>query len=407
MKQGALLARLDDADYKQKVRIDEAGVRVRESNLALTLAGTREQEVKASQQSVLDAQADLEQKKLDNDRAQHLFAKDEVSAQDRDLAATALKRAEATFKAAQQRYNEAVEGSRKEDIAIARANLNEANANLGLSRVNLDYTTLRAPSAGVITVRQAEIGEVVSPGSPVVTLADLDHIWLRAYIAETDLGRIHWGQEATVTTDTYPGKQYHGRISFISSSAEFTPKSVQTYKERVTLVYRIKIDIDNPNHELKPGMPADAHIDLAAAGPDVHNDCSGAGKAMMDQLTHAIVAEGLTKSFPGVRAVDALSFDVGAGEIFGLVGPDGAGKTTTLRMLAGIMPPDAGRATVGGFDVVRDPEGAKHALSYMPQRFGLYEDLTVDENIRFYADLFGVEKRNAKTAPCNCFRQQV
>jgi HlyD family secretion protein len=265
VEQGALLARLDDADYKQKVRIDEATVHVRESNLALTLAGTREQEVKASQQTMLDAQADLQEKKLDYDRAQRLFSKDEVSAQDRDLAETALKRAEATFRAVQQRYNEAVEGSRKEDITIARANLREANANLGLSRVTLDYTTLRAPSAGVITVRQTELGEVVAPGTPVVTLADLDHIWLRAYIAETDLGRIRWGQDATVTTDTYPGKQYRGRVSFISSTAEFTPKSVQTYKERVTLVYRIKIDIDNTNHELKPGMPADAHIDLAGA----------------------------------------------------------------------------------------------------------------------------------------------
>ncbi len=113
---------------------------------------------------------------------------------------------------------------------------------------------------------------------------------------------------------------------------------------------------------------------------------------MTDQLKCAIVAEGLSKSFPGVRAVDDLSFDVDAGEIFGLVGPDGAGKTTALRMLAGIMPPDAGKATVAGFDVVRDPEGAKHALSYMPQRFGLYEDLTVNENIRFYADLFGVKR---------------
>jgi HlyD family secretion protein len=263
--QGALLARLDDADLKQRIRIDEAAVGVRESDLALTLAGTRHQEVKAAQQTMLDAEADRSQKKLDNERAQKLFAKDEVSAQERDLAATALKRAEAIFKAAQQRLSEAVEGSRKEDIAIARANLNEASANLGLSQVNLGYTILRAPSTGVITLRQAELGEVVAPGSPVATLADLDHIWLRAYIAETDLGSIHWGQEATVTTDTYPGKLYHGHISFISSNAEFTPKSVQTYKERVTLVYRIKIDIDNPNHELKPGMPADAHIDLAAA----------------------------------------------------------------------------------------------------------------------------------------------
>ena len=117
---------------------------------------------------------------------------------------------------------------------------------------------------------------------------------------------------------------------------------------------------------------------------------------MTDPLQSAIVCEGLTKSFPGVRAVDALSFDVRAGEIFGLVGPDGAGKTTTLRMLAGIMPPDAGKATVAGFDVARNPEGAKHSLSYMPQRFGLYEDLNVEDNIRFYADLFGVRASDRK-----------
>ena len=170
VEQGALLARLDDADYKQRVRVDEATVRVRESNLALTLAGTRFQEVRAAQHTMIDAQADLDEKSLDNERAQQLFAKDEVSAQERDQAATALKRALAIHQVAQQRYNEAVEGSRKEDIAISRANLNEANASLGLSQVNLSYTVLRAPSTGVVTVRQAELGEVVSPGSPVVTL---------------------------------------------------------------------------------------------------------------------------------------------------------------------------------------------------------------------------------------------
>jgi HlyD family secretion protein len=261
---GTLLARVDDADYKQKVDIGEAAVHVSQSNLALLLAGTREQDVKAAQQNMLDAQADLAQKKLDADRAQRLFSRDAIAAQDRDRAETAYKRAGAVYQAAKQRYDEAVEGPRKEDIAIARSNVKEARANLGLSRVNLSYTTLRAPDAGVITVRQAELGEVVSPGTPVVTLADLDHVWLRAYIAETDLGRIRWGQDAAIHTDSFPNKTYHGRISFISSNAEFTPKSVQTYKERVTLVYRIKIDVDNPNHELKPGMPADAEIQLAS-----------------------------------------------------------------------------------------------------------------------------------------------
>lgn len=278
VKEGDLLARLEDSDFKQMVRIDESAVDVRQSSLALMLAGTREQEIKALQQSVIDAQADLALKNTDRDRAQQLYGKDEISAQDRDHAVTAAKRSEAMLNAAEQRLNEAQEGARKEDIAIARANLEQAKANLGLARINAGYTTLYAPTSGVITVRQAELGEVVSPGSPVVSLADLDHIWLRSYIAETDLGRIHWGQDVAVTTDTYPGKQYHGRISFIAPNAEFTPKSVQTYKERVTLVYRVKIDIDNPNHELKPGMPADAHLQLAAAANTNHQPSAAVTK---------------------------------------------------------------------------------------------------------------------------------
>jgi ABC-2 type transport system ATP-binding protein len=107
----------------------------------------------------------------------------------------------------------------------------------------------------------------------------------------------------------------------------------------------------------------------------------------------AIEVQGLGKKFPGITAVDRLTFDVRPGEIFGLVGPDGAGKTTTLRILAGVLPPDAGRARVAGLDVLRDPEAVKHRISYMPQRFGLYEDLTVEENIRFYADLYGMRRR--------------
>lgn len=106
-----------------------------------------------------------------------------------------------------------------------------------------------------------------------------------------------------------------------------------------------------------------------------------------------IIVSSLNKHFGEVRAVDGLSFEVNAGEIFGLVGPDGAGKTTAMRILAGVMGADSGTATIAGVDVVRDPEGAKSLLSYMSQRFGLYEDLTVDENIRFYADLFGVRRK--------------
>ena len=112
-----------------------------------------------------------------------------------------------------------------------------------------------------------ETGEYVAPGTPVVTVGDLENVWLRAYVQETDLGRVKVGQRVLVTTDTYPGKAYEGRVSFVASKAEFTPKNVQTQQERVKLVYRVKVDIPNPGMELKPGMPADAEI-LLASGED-------------------------------------------------------------------------------------------------------------------------------------------
>ncbi len=106
----------------------------------------------------------------------------------------------------------------------------------------------------------------------------------------------------------------------------------------------------------------------------------------------AIIVRDLVRGFPGVKAVDRLSFEVNYGEIFGLVGPDGAGKTTTMRILAGVLLPDAGTVQVAGFDVVREAESVKERISYMSQRFGLYEDLTVDENIHFYASVYGVKR---------------
>jgi HlyD family secretion protein len=257
---GQLLARLDSDDYRQQVEVDQAAARVRESQLKLALAGARSQDVKAAYQSVLDSKADLEQKRKDLERYNDLYKKDEVTGQTRDLAETNVIRAKANYERQQQLYNELLEGTRREQIVVDRANLHQARNTVGMSRVRLGYTLLQAPLAGVVLVRQAELGEVVSPGTPVATIADLDHIWVRVYLPETDLGRLGLGQEVSVATDTYPGKRYRGRVSFISSEAEFTPKSVQTERERVTLVYRVKVDIENSNHELKPGMPADVFV---------------------------------------------------------------------------------------------------------------------------------------------------
>jgi HlyD family secretion protein len=261
VKAGDLLARLDDADYEQQVRVDEATLQTRDKELDLAEAGNRTQDIQAAGQTVADAKADLELKRADLERYNALYKRDAVSTQTRDQADTAFKRAQAVYERAQQNLSEMREGTRKEQIAVSRATLHAAKQSLELSKVRRDYTVLASPVTGVVTVRQAELGEYVAAGTPVVTIADIDQLWVRAYVSETDLGRVHWGQTVTLRTDTYPGKSYKGTVSFISPEAEFTPKTVQTNKERVALVYRIKVDVDNPNHELKPGMPADITIE--------------------------------------------------------------------------------------------------------------------------------------------------
>ncbi len=144
--------------------------------------------------------------------------------------------------------------------------MKQAKEALALAETRLGYATLSAPISGVVLSENVEAGEYVAPGTPVVTVGDLKNVWLRAYINETDLGRVKVGQAVRLTTDTFPDKVYKGHLSFIASEAEFTPKNVQTEKERVKLVYRVKIEIPNPRMELKPGMPADAEIVLKEVG---------------------------------------------------------------------------------------------------------------------------------------------
>ena len=265
VKAGDLLAKLDQTDYRQQVEIDEAMVKNREAELHLSLSGSRNQEKRSAEQALVDAQATLELSKADAQRYQALYENDVVSAQVRDTYSTNLKRAQASYERAKQNLDLVNEGVRKEQIAINQAGVHSARQTLGLSKIKLDYTSLFAPTTGVALVRHAEVGEVMAPGTPVVTIADLDHLWLRGYISETDIGKVKLGQQVAIKSDTFPGTSHTGKISFISAQAEFTPKSVETHKERVTLVYRVKIDLDNSTHELKPGMPADAYIETVPA----------------------------------------------------------------------------------------------------------------------------------------------
>lgn len=256
VKTGTLLARVDDADYRQQVAIAQAALGVQQRQLA-----TAQQNAVAAQKTLLSDEADVTLKKLEYERQKALWSKNFASTEVRDQASTALAQSTATLD-----RDRALELVAERNIDLAGANIQSAKEALRMAQIVLDYAVLRAPFDGVILERQAELGEVAMPGTPIVTLADIDHVWLRAYVNETDIGKVRYGQSVAVTTDTYPGKIYRGRISFIASRAEFTPKSVETHAERVTLVYRIRIDIENTTHELVPGLPADARISALPAG---------------------------------------------------------------------------------------------------------------------------------------------
>ena len=253
---GTILAIVDATDYRQQLAIAEANVTTQKRQL-----DSARQNLHTAGRTLLVDQADLNQRQLDLRRALDLKKKGFVSPASVDQAETAVKQASAVLERDQSQQTTAAR-----NVDVTQATVRNAEEAVALARIVTGYTTLTAPFDGVVTVRQAEIGEVVVPGTPVITLADLDHVWLRAYLNEADLGRVQLGQAVTIVSDSHPGKEYRGRISFIAEKAEFTPKSVETHAERVSLVYRIKVDVTNTDHELVPGMPADARIDLKAKG---------------------------------------------------------------------------------------------------------------------------------------------
>ena len=323
VKRGQLLARIDP-DQLQKVRganeaaiiaansgltqlrtsilyqkeaiggdldLRQAELRQAEARLAELVAGSRPQEIQQARAVVAEARTAHDQASRDWDRAQTLYKNEDISTAQRDQFRARFDQTAAALRQAEQRQALVEEGPRKEEIEIARAQVERARAALRLSRAagldlrrreeevearraeidrtraqlavvdsQLGDTSVASPIDGVVEVKSSELGEVVAAGASVVKLGDMDHPWLRGYIGERDLGRVKLGQKVRLRTDSYPGKDYWGRVSFIASEAEFTPKQIQTQEERVKLVYRVKIDVENRHRELKSNMPVDAEI---------------------------------------------------------------------------------------------------------------------------------------------------
>ena len=313
VKQGQKIATLDTADLLANVAVREAevhaaraaldalkaGSRVEDiaaakaawekaaHGLADLEAGSRPQEIAAAEAAVAAAAANMKRLDADLRRTTTLFQQRTISAEEYDAARAArdmaverhrqaveqsklvkegprkeqIEQARSALAQAKAQYDLVKAGPRREDIDQGQARLEQAQAALRLAQTQFSYATVYSPLSGVVLSKNIEPGEYVAPGTAVVTVGDLVHVWLRGYIEEPDWEHVKVGQRAWITTDAKPGKKFEGRVSFISQEPEFTPKNVQTQKERVKLVIRIKIDITSPKMDLKPGMPADAVIE--------------------------------------------------------------------------------------------------------------------------------------------------
>jgi HlyD family secretion protein len=266
VKAGQLVAQLDDIEQRQQLTLRRAELAAAQAVLAELEAGSRPQEIASAEAGVRSTEAERDRAQIDFKRQQELLKDAAISHRDFDTAEAQLKVAEARLADTNERLKLVREGPRPETIQQARARVQQAQAAIALAETQIENARLTSPLEGVVLSHNIEVGEYVSPGTPIVTVADTVHVWVRAYIDQTDLGHIAHGQHVAVHSDTFPNKTYDGVIGFISSEAEFTPKTVQTPKERVKLVFRIKVDVANPNDELKPGMPADVVIAGKRAG---------------------------------------------------------------------------------------------------------------------------------------------
>jgi len=285
-----LKERLLDAD----IRRAQAGRSAASARYQSLKSGSREQEIAEAKAAMDRARYEWENRSRDAERLKEPYQSRIISPSQYDTAVTATDAAKAAYLAASERYKlvkagpreelvmegkaqlegtdaalEAAEAGRMEieklklDLKALEAQTDQARAQLSIASDDLDKSRLRAPFEAFVTVKDVEEHEYVQPGTPVVTLARLDEVWVKTYVPETQLGLVKLGQEAEVISDTFPAKRYPGRVTFISPQAEFTPKNVQTKEERVKLVFRIKVTLKNPDQELKPGLPVDVILKIA------------------------------------------------------------------------------------------------------------------------------------------------
>ena len=273
---GQLLGLLDQHTYRLNRDLAKAQAQQRQAELAALLAGSRKEDIARLRAQLASARAELNSATLTYERTRRLARQNFASREKLDETQSLMKAARGRKDAAQAALDLAIAGPRQEDIAGARAAVSAAQAQVALAQQHLDDTRLTAPAAGIIRDRILEPGDMASPQTPVYTLAITQPVWVRAYVDEPDLGKLRPGMRAYITTDSSPGRRFTGWVGYISPTAEFTPKEVQTPQLRTELVYQVRVYACNSRGELRLGMPATVTVPLHQA-PDVHPpDCANA-----------------------------------------------------------------------------------------------------------------------------------
>ena len=265
VSKGQILGYLSSDERHLGVQQAKDTIAAQEAVVAKLQAGSRPEEIAQASARVTSAEAALLQSKQEAEKLQNSYNTSKgkaVSRQAVDDIQVKVKVAEAKLNEAQQAYNLAVAGPRPEDIAQAQAQLDAMKSELARQEFLLNQTVLTAPIDGVITARLLQVGDMASPSTPVFKLAENTKKWVRVYVNEQDLGKIYNGMAADVTTDTYRNEPIRGTIGYISSVAEFTPKSVETQDVRTTLVYEVRVYVDDSDNRLRLGMPATVSIDI-------------------------------------------------------------------------------------------------------------------------------------------------
>ena len=263
--QGDLLAVIDHASLDIQLRQAEAGVRLAEAQLALLVKGARSEDIRQAEAALTQADSAFKVAGDDATRMRELFKTGSVTSKQRDDAEARLTVATAQRSSGAEALGKLRRLARPEEIQAAEARLAQARAGAELLAKTISDCTITAPAGGIVTHKAVEAGELVMPGATVVTLADLDSVYVMIYVTELEIGRIKLGDGVEVRIDAFPERAFPGKITYISPQAEFTPKNVQTKEDRVKLVFGVKVEIENKDGLLKPGLPADA---VVRVGPE-------------------------------------------------------------------------------------------------------------------------------------------